>query len=212
MWDRLVREDLGLVQLFSPPFDKSTLDPGYIKGYPPGVRENGGQYTHAAVWAAMAFALAGRYEQAASLVSMLNPINHALDPAAVERYKAEPYALAADIYSQPPDAGRGGWAWYTGSAAWMYRAWLEEILGLKVRGETLQLAPVIPSWWDGFKMSYKHGASLYKIQVENPEHREKGVAWVELDGQRLKNDPIHLVRESSEHMILVRIGSQTDEP
>jgi cellobiose phosphorylase len=118
VWEHLVHRDLGIVQILDPPFDSPETDPGYIRGYPPGVRENGGQYTHGAVWVAVAFALAGRSEQAEELVSMLNPINHALDPEAVNRYRVEPYVLSADIYSQPPHAGRGGWSWYTGSAAW----------------------------------------------------------------------------------------------
>jgi len=210
-WNHLVKVDEGVALLFEPPFDKSIPSPGYIQGYPPGVRENGGQYTHAAIWLAMAMARSGDSARATQILRMLNPIEHSREPEAVWRYGIEPYVIAADIYRLPGRSGQGGWSWYTGSAAWMYRAWVEEILGFKLRGDILQIAPIIPSWWDGFKISYKHGAALYKIEIENPEHREKGVAWMELDGQRLKDNLIPLVRESSEHLIVVRIGSQTEK-
>ncbi|MDI6451577.1 GH36-type glycosyl hydrolase domain-containing protein [Anaerobaca lacustris] len=205
-WSHLVREDEGLVLLFEPPFDRSEPSPGYIKGYPPGVRENGGQYTHAAIWLAMAMARRGEGTRAAKILSMLNPIECTREPASVWRYGVEPYVVAADVYRLPGQIGQGGWSWYTGSAAWMYRAWVEEILGLKVRGETMQLAPVIPGWWDGFQMSYRHGEALYEIQVENPEHCERGVAWVEMDGQRIEDGVIRLVRDLVKHRVLVRMG------
>jgi cyclic beta-1,2-glucan synthetase len=205
-WKRLVREDDGLVLLFEPPFDKSEPSPGYIQGYPPGVRENGGQYTHAALWLAMALARTGQGTRAGKVLRLLNPIEHTREPEAVWRYGIEPYVAAADVYSLAGHIGQGGWSWYTGSAAWMYRAWIEEVLGLKKRGETLQINPVIPAWWDGFTMNYRHGESLYEITVENPDHREQGVAWVELDGQRLANHVIRLGRDLIKHRVLVRMG------
>ena len=137
----LIRRGDGLVILFTPPFDKSNLDPGYIKGYVPGVRENGGQYTHAALWTLIAFAMLGDGERAGELFSLLNPINHASTRAGLHKYKVEPYAAAGDIYAVPPHTGRGGWTWYTGSASWMYRAGLESILGFQLRGERLKIEP-----------------------------------------------------------------------
>ncbi len=205
-WRLLVREDEKLVQLLDPPFDCSEPSPGYIKGYPPGIRENGGQYTHAAIWLAMAMARRGDGTRAAGILRMLNPVEHAREPESVWRYGVEPYVVAADVYRLPERTGQGGWSWYTGSAAWMYRAWVEEILGLKVRAETMQIAPVIPGWWDGFQMSYRHGEALYEIQVENPDHCEQGVVWVELDGQRIKDGVIPLARELIKHRVLVRMG------
>ncbi|MDO9508339.1 MAG: glucoamylase family protein [Thermovirgaceae bacterium] len=205
-WSHLVHEDEGLVLLFEPPFDRSEPSPGYIKGYPSGVRENGGQYTHAAIWLAMAFAHRGDGTRAAEILRMLNPVEHAREPESVWRYGIEPYAVAADVYRLPGRIGQGGWSWYTGSAAWMYRAWVEEMLGLKLRGETMQIAPVIPGWWDGFQMSYRHGEALYEIQVENPEHCEHGVAWVEVDGQRMEDGLVRLGRDPVKHRVIVRMG------
>jgi cyclic beta-1,2-glucan synthetase len=205
-WEHLVREDEGLVLLFEPPFEKTMPSPGYIKGYPPGVRENGGQYTHAAVWLAMATARSGDGTRAANMMRMLNPVEHARDAETVWRYGIEPYVIAADVYCLPGRVGKGGWSWYTGSAAWMYRAWVEEMLGLQVRSETMRVTPVIPGWWDGFQMTYRHGESIYEIQVENPEHCEQGISWVELDGQRMKDGVIPLGRELIKHRIVVRMG------
>ncbi len=148
----LVRRDDGLVLLFTPPFDQTPLDPGYIKGYPPGIRENGGQYTHGAIWSVIAFAMLGDGDKAGELFSMLNPINHARTPDAVQRYKVEPYVVCADLYSTPPHVGRGGWTWYTGSAGWMYRAGLEWILGFRLQGAALLLDPCIPRAWPGFEI------------------------------------------------------------
>jgi len=205
-WSHLVREDEGLVLLFEPPFDTSEPSPGYIKGYPPGVRENGGQYTHAALWLAMAMARSGDGTRAVKMLRMLNPIEHARDPESVWRYGVEPYVVSADVYRLPGWIGHGGWSWYTGSAAWMYRAWVEEILGLKVRGQTMRLDPAIPGWWDGFQISYRHGEALYEIEVENPEHSERGVIWVEMDGKRLKDGLIILDQELVKHHVVVRMG------
>ena len=152
----LVRREDGLVQLLDPPFDKSASNPGYIKGYVPGVRENGGQYTHAAIWAAMAFAELGDSRRAWEIFSMINPVNHAQSAAAVATYKVEPYVMAADVYAAAPHTGRGGWTWYTGSAGWMYRLALESLLGLRLEGDKLRLAPCLPASWPGFKLRYRY--------------------------------------------------------
>jgi cyclic beta-1,2-glucan glucanotransferase len=205
-WSQLVREDEGLALLFTPPFDEAVPSPGYIQAYPPGVRENGGQYTHAALWLAMALARRGEGTRAGKLLRLLNPIEHARDPESVQRYSVEPYALAADVYRLPDRVGRGGWSWYTGSAAWMYRVWVEEVLGLKVRGNRLLVDPVIPGWWNGFQVKYRHGEALFVIQVENPEGCERGVSWIEMDGRRLADWVIPLSCEPVKHEILVRMG------
>jgi cyclic beta-1,2-glucan synthetase len=195
------------VLLFEPPFDRAEPSPGYIKGYPPGVRENGGQYTHAALWLAMAMARSGDGTRAAKILRMINPIERARDPETVWRYGIEPYVIAADVYAMAGRIGQGGWSWYTGSAAWMYRIWVEELLGLKVSGETMRIDPVIPGWWDGFQMSFRHGEAIYDIHVVNPGHRERGVAFVELDGRRLKDGAIPLSRELVKHRVLVHMGN-----
>jgi cyclic beta-1,2-glucan synthetase len=206
VWKNLVHENDGLVLLLTPPFDRSNPSPGYIQGYPPGVRENGGQYTHAALWFAMALARRGDGTGAAKILHILNPIERARDPETVWRYGLEPYAVPADVYRLPGRIGQGGWSWYTGSATWMYRAWVEEVLGLKVRGDHMLLDPVIPGWWDGFHLRYRHGEADYEIQVENPEHCERGVAWVEMDGQRMRDGVIPLGRDLVKHRILVHMG------
>lgn len=205
-WHHLVREDEGLVLLFEPPFDKSEPSPGYIKGYPPGVRENGGQYTHAALWMAMAMARKGDGERAVQLLRMLNPIEHARDAAAAWHYGVEPYVVAADVYRLPGRVGQGGWSWYTGSAAWMYRAWIEEVLGLQVRSGQLRMNPVMPAAWQGFSLRYRHGETIYAIQVENPHGCERGVDWVEMDGQRMAGGVIALERGLVKHRVVVRMG------
>ncbi len=205
-WQHLVRQDDGLVLLFEPPFDKSEPSPGYIKGYPPGVRENGGQYTHAALWLAMAMARKGDGERAGQLMRLLNPIEHARDADAVWHYGVEPYVVAADVYRLPGRVGQGGWSWYTGSAAWMYRAWVEEILGIKVQSGQLRIDPVIPGAWPGFSLSYRHGEAIYLIQVENPAGVARGVVWVELDGQRVAGGTIPLERGLVKHQVVVRMG------
>jgi cyclic beta-1,2-glucan synthetase len=183
--EHLIRPESKLALLFTPPFDKTPLEPGYIKGYPPGIRENGGQYTHAATWSVFAFASLGQGDRATDLFSMLNPINHARTRAQVQRYKVEPYVIAADIYSVAPHVGRGGWTWYTGSAGWMYRAGLEAILGFRVQAAWLILAPCIPKRWPRFEIEFKYRSARYEIVVENPEGASCGVAHVELDGQAL---------------------------
>jgi cyclic beta-1,2-glucan synthetase len=205
-WQHLVREDEGLVLLFDPPLERMEPWPGYIQGYPPGVRENGGQYTHAALWFAMALARRGDGERAAKMLRLLNPIEHTGNPETAWRYGVEPYVIAADVYRLTGRIGQGGWSWYTGSAAWMYRAWVEEVLGMKLRGSQMRMEPVIPGWWQGFNLRYRHGEAIYEIQVENPEGRQCGVSWVEMDGRRLPDKVIPLERALVKHRILVHMG------
>ncbi len=166
--DHLIRRDDALALLFWPPFDKTPLDPGYIKGYPPGLRENGGQYSHAAMWAVLAFAKLGEGDRAAALFALLNPINHARTPADTSRYKVEPYVVAADVYSVPPHVGRGGWTWYTGSAAWMYRAGVEGILGIRREGASILVDPCIPAAWPGFEASDQTGIDPIRYSRREP--------------------------------------------
>ncbi|GMR09431.1 MAG: glucoamylase family protein [Anaerolineae bacterium] len=202
----LVLEKEGLALLFSPPFDGMGPDPGYIAGYPKGVRENGGQYTHAAIWQAMAWARLGEGDRALELLRLLNPIEHAQNPEQSKRYAVEPYVVAADVYNLEGAVGRGGWTWYTGSAAWMYRVILEELLGLRVRGTVLELSPVIPRDWKGFTIRYRHGDAIYEIRVDNPEGVGSGIDWVELDGRRLSNRQVPLERGTGTHEVRVRMG------
>ena len=183
--ERLVRREDGLILLFDPPFDAGPLEPGYIKGYVPGIRENGGQYTHAATWVVQAFARLGRGRAAFELFDLLNPIRHADSPEAVARYKVEPYVVAADVYGRAPHVGRGGWTWYTGSAAWLYRVALEAILGFRRAGDRLTLDPCIPGDWPGFEMTYRHRTATYRIVVDNPHGVERGIRAVTLDGSPL---------------------------
>ncbi|TMQ64513.1 MAG: carbohydrate-binding protein, partial [Candidatus Eisenbacteria bacterium] len=208
---QLVRRDAGVIQLLVPPFDQSPLDPGYIKGYVPGVRENGGQYTHAALWTVMAIAHLGSGDEAVELFHMLNPINHTRTPGDVERYKVEPYVVAADVYTHPAHIGRGGWTWYTGSAAWMYRLGLESILGLRRRGESFAVSPCIPVSWDAFRLRWRHGRTLYEITVENPERRNRGVAEAVLDGTRVEPQAIPLADDGAVHRLRVVMGEPAPE-
>ena len=204
-WQRLVLQKEQIVILFDPPFDRSPVSPGYISGYPPGVRENGGQYTHGALWFAMAMARKGDGERAVQMLKMINPIEHSSDPAKARHYGIEPYVVAADIYRLRDKPGKGGWSWYTGSAAWMYRAWIEEILGLKRRGDSLIIDPVIPVSWPGFSVKCRFEAAEYRIVIENPDRVGKGVVSVELDGELIRGNRISLVGEG-EHDVQVRMG------
>ena len=210
-WQRLVRAEDALVLLFDPPFDKIQPSPGYIKGYPPGVRENGGQYTHAATWLAMAFARGGDGERAAELLRLLNPIEQTGNPAALQRYSVEPYVIAADVYRLPGRTGRGGWSWYTGSAAWMYRTWIEEVLGLNIRGNTLRINPAIPGHWKEFSLRYRHGEAVYEIQIDNPAGCVRGVEQIQMDGQQIANGIIMLERSSVIHRVYVLMGTQNPD-
>ncbi|MBD9416975.1 cyclic beta 1-2 glucan synthetase [Pseudomonas sp. PDM16] len=193
----LVRRDLGMVQLLNPPFDMSALDPGYIKGYVPGVRENGGQYTHAAVWASMAFAGLGDSARAWDLLHLINPISHG-SKEAIEQYKVEPYVVSADVYAVDPHAGRGGWSWYTGAAGWMYRLIVESLLGLQRSANSLRLQPVLPAGWPGFSLDYQFGATLYRIEVVQQEGTAPSL-W--LDGVRIDEEQCALVDDGREHRI-----------
>ncbi len=205
----LVRRDEKLILLFTPPFVHPGHDPGYIKGYPAGIRENGGQYTHGAVWAALAFAMQGDGDRAGELLSMLNPINHAHSPADAQRYKVEPYVACADVYSMPPHVGRGGWTWYTGSAGWIYNVALERLLGFRVQGENLVLDPCIPRNWPGFEISFRYRSSTYEIDVENPLGVCTGVIAAKLDGKMETGDIknlIPLVDDGAQHHIQILLG------
>jgi cyclic beta-1,2-glucan synthetase len=182
---QLLKRDPPLAILFTPPFEQSAQEPGYVKAYPRGIRENGGQYTHAAVWTAIAFAMQGKADRAMEVFNMLNPIRRAANRADVQRYKVEPYVVAADVYSEAPHAGRGGWTWYTGSAGWLYRAGLEWILGFRVRENRLTLAPCVPPGWTGFTVYYKHRGTPYEIIVDQqPDAR--AVIQLVVDGNVLK--------------------------
>jgi cyclic beta-1,2-glucan synthetase len=205
--EQLVRRDDGMALLFSPPFDHIDHDPGYIKGYPPGLRENGGQYTHAALWAVLAYAKMGNGDKAAELFSMLNPVNHARSPEDVWRYKVEPYVIAADVYSVAPHVGRGGWTWYTGSAGWMYRAGLEGILGLQRAGSTVTINPCIPASWPGYEISLAMGESRYKIQVDNTSGRGHGVSAVYMDDVALTGEggEVSLPLDGLRHSVVITL-------
>ncbi len=196
--------DEGIALLFKPPFNHTPKDPGYIKGYPPGVRENGGQYTHAALWSVIALAKARQTEKAFSLFNMLNPIRHTESRMSVFHYKAEPYVVAADVYANPQHMGRGGWTWYTGSAGWMYRAGIEAILGLQVEAGSLRLEPCIPQSWPGFEMLYRYKSARYHIKVQNRSGKGHTVTACELDGQSLPPDAaIPLQDDGMEHIVNV---------
>ena len=198
--EQLVMRPDGLIKLFTPPFDVATHDPGYIKGYLPGVRENGGQYTHAAVWTAMAYALLGDGDKAHELYSMLNPIAHGSTRAEVQRYKIEPYVMAGDIYGMEPHTGRGGWSWYTGSSSWMYRCALETILGVTLESDRLRVNPVLPKSWPGFELNYRKGQSTYRVVVSRGE-----TASVTCDDQNLGDGAVPLIDDGKDHSVRVVI-------
>ena len=202
---RLVRRDRGLVQLLDPPFDKGDLNPGYIKGYLPGVRENGGQYTHSAIWATMAFARLGDAARAWELFGMINPVNHAKTAAAMAIYKVEPYVVAADVYGVTPHIGRGGWTWYTGSAGWMYRLITESLLGLRLEVDHLHFEPCLPPSWTGFKIHYRFRETVYHIEIL----QGTAPAGMTIDGQAHPNGPIPLVDDGHDHAVEVRVNATT---
>ncbi len=201
----LIRRGDGIVLLFTPPFDKSALDPGYIKGYVPGVRENGGQYTHAALWTLIAYAMLGDGDRAGELFTLLNPINHASTRAGLHKYRVEPYVAAADVYAVWPHTGRGGWTWYTGSASWIYRAGLESILGFKLRGDRLQIDPCIPRGWREYEIIYRRGSTEYRLVVENPHGINRGVAKIEVDGEQMAAPEIALIDDGKQHFVRITL-------
>jgi cyclic beta-1,2-glucan synthetase len=204
----LVRKGDGVVLLFTPPFDRTALEPGYVKGYVPGVRENGGQYTHAALWLLIAYGMLGEGDQAGDLMSLLNPISHSSTRAGMHRYKVEPFVVAADVYSMPPHVGRGGWTWYTGSAGWMYQAAIGTILGFQLRGERFEINPCIPKAWREYEISFRTGSTLYRIRVENPNGVCRGIASLEVDGIAQSASAINIVDDGESHLVRVVLGEK----
>jgi cellobiose phosphorylase len=201
---RLVRRELGLIQLFDPPFDTSDLKPGYVKGYLPGVRENGGQYTHAAVWTVMAFAAAGDAARAWELFGLINPTRHGDTAAAIARYKVEPYVVAADVYTNAQHAGRGGWTWYTGSAGWMYRLITESLLGLRREKDHLIVQPLLPAEWQGFVVHYRYYQATYHLRIHKQGKGGGGkgvVTRIVRDGQQQPDGRILLENDGKEHEV-----------
>ena len=204
--ENLVREAENLILLFTPPFDKTTADVGYIKGYPPGVRENGGQYTHAAAWVPMAFARRGDGDKAVRLLRMLNPVEHAREEKIASTTRSSPTSWPGDVYSLAGHVGRGGWTWYTGAAGWTYRVWLEEVLGFQRRGDTLMIDPVIPQEWSGFHLRYRHGNTLYRIAIENPDHCSRGVSSGGSGWIAVPDKMVPLRDDGSPHEVRVVLG------
>jgi cellobiose phosphorylase len=203
--ERLVRREAGLIKLFDPPFDSSPLDPGYIKGYVPGVRENGGQYTHGAIWTAMAFALMGETERAWELFGLLNPIHHGDTPERIAIYKVEPYVVAADVYAVAPHLGRGGWTWYTGSAGWMYRLLLETLLGVNLEGDWLRLAPRPPKAWSGYKIHYRYRQTVYHIAITRLAADAPAGDRLSVDGVEIPGTAFPLLDDRREHAVELKI-------
>jgi cyclic beta-1,2-glucan synthetase len=208
METQLVRAEDRLALLLAPPFDRTPLDPGYIRGYPPGIRENGGQYTHAVTWSIFAFAALGQGEKAVALFGMANPIKRSGTRADVQRYKVEPYAVAADVYSAAPHEGRGGWTWYTGAAGWLYRAGIEGILGVRRQGEFLFLTPCIPAEWPGFEVDFRFHSARYEIVVVNQGGVGHRVSHAELDGEAVSLRPVRilLVDDGRTHEVRVTLS------
>jgi cellobiose phosphorylase len=199
---RLVNREASLIRLLDPPFDQAPLNPGYIKGYVPGVRENGGQYTHAAVWMAMAFAQIGDRRRAWELMDMINPVNHTRTPGSIDTYKGEPYVVAGDVYGRPPHVGRGGWTWYSGSAAWTFRLIVESLLGIKREGKRLGFVPLLPPEWKAFTVHYRFRETFYHIVVSRGQ-LAGGTLGVTLDGVSQANNHIPLVDDQREHQVKV---------
>ncbi len=197
----LVRREAGLIQLFNPPFDKSALNPGYIKGYIPGVRENGGQYTHGAIWTTMAFALMGETGRAWELFALLNPVHHGRTPEQIAVYKVEPYVVAADVYAVAPHIGRGGWTWYTGSAGWMYRLLVETLLGVNLEGDQVRLTPRLPETWPSCKIHYRYRQTIYHITLTRLAADATGANSLILDGHEIAGTTIPLRDDRQEHTV-----------
>jgi cellobiose phosphorylase len=203
---RLVHRTAGLIQLFDPPFDKSPLNPGYIKGYIPGVRENGGQYTHGAIWTTMAFALMGDSQHAWDLFNLLNPVRHGTTAGQIATYKIEPYVVAADVYAVPPHTGRGGWSWYTGSAAWMYRLLVETLLGVNLEGDHLRLKPLLPDAWNTFKIHYRYRQTVYHITVSRLPADAVETHLLSVDGQPMPGNILPLHDDHQEHDVTLQVS------
>ncbi|HLK30928.1 MAG TPA: protein ndvB, partial [Puia sp.] len=201
-YKNLVRKDISIIQLLNPPFDKSNLNPGYIKGYLAGVRENGGQYTHSAIWLVMAFAKLQSNKKVWELLSMINPVNHAKNLEDAEKYKAEPYVMAADIYASPQHVGRGGWTWYTGSAGWMYQLIIESFLGLNREGNLLKIEPCIPVEWKSFTIHYRFGETVYHIAISQNENDKTSII---VDGNMQAENIILLLDDKAEHLVEVQM-------
>ncbi len=207
--EKLIRREDGLIALLTPPFDRTERDPGYIKGYVPGVRENGGQYTHAALWVVLAYLMRGDGDEAHSLIDLINPISHALSREAAEHYVVEPYVVAADVYAAPPHTGRGGWTWYTGSASWFYRVALGSMLGIRTAVEDgvtyMVVDPCIPKRWPGFEITFRHGTATYRVAVENPRGVNRGVARITVDGEAAPDARVALSDDGAEHAVVVTL-------
>ena len=202
---RLVRKDARLIQLLDPPFDKSELNPGYIKGYVPGVRENGGQYTHAAIWTVMAFAAMGDAKRAWELFALINPVTHADTPEAIALYRVEPYVVAADVYAVPPHTGRGGWTWYTCSSSWMYRLITESLLGLRLDVDKLRFTPCLPAGWESFKIHYRYRETIYHITLQN-SGAGRAVKRILLDGHEQPEIWLPLIDDRTDHHAEVELS------
>ena len=209
---RLVRGRERMMCLLDPPFQHAAPDPGYIRAYPPGIRENGGQYTHGVLWTIQALTLLREGNRAGALLELLNPVYHASTPEGVQRYRVEPYVVAADVYAGSEHPGRGGWTWYTGSAGWMYRIALERVLGLRRAGKTLTLQPCIPSHWSQFEINYRYLSSSYRIRVDNPERVSSGVVQLELDGKPVREGYVRLSDDGKAHELRVTLGSSEVAP
>ena len=204
LYKRLVRSDDKLILLLDPPFDKSSLNPGYIKGYVPGVRENGGQYTHGAIWTVMAFAAMGETERAWELFSIINPIHHGSTPDSIARYRVEPYVVAADVYGAEPNIGRGGWTWYTGSSGWMYRLIMESLLGLQLDVDKLRFSPKPPAHWPSFKLHYRYRETFYHITVNNGG-KGNAIQSLSMDGVIRAEHYVCLVDDKLNHEVVIEL-------
>ena len=196
----------GFILLFTPPFDQTRHDPGYIKGYLPGIRENGGQYTHAALWTIWAFAHLGESDLAADLCRLINPIWRSETTALADRYQVEPYVISGDVYGAAPHTGRGGWTWYTGSAGWMYRLGLEALLGVRRQGNRLGFAPSLPHDWTQVSLTYRYGTTVYHIRIEHPHGGQGGVEKVTVDGTELVDGMILLRDDGGSSQVVIHMG------
>jgi len=203
---RLVNAEDRVIRLLTPPFDKGILQPGYITGYVLGIRENGGQYTHAAIWVALATARRGRGDRALELWNMIAQVSHTTTPAGVERYKVEPYVVSGDVYGAPPHTGRGGWTWYTGSAGWLYRVGLEAILGIRPAGDTLHIEPCVPVTWPEYEVTYRHRSATYRIRVDPAAGTGRGVRSVTVDGRPEPGNSVRLRDDGRMHDVCVVLG------